>query len=210
MPYPEKLLNDDETVVLDFHPHWIYFVEAVLALVAAIALGIFALTLDDGGGKDALRITSLVLIAGTAIWVVARYVLWVTSNFVITSDRVIYRAGLIAKRGIDIPLERVNSIQMKQGLIERLVGAGDLMIESGGEYGQSKFSDIRNPERVQKLIYQQMDLNEDRGRGTAAHGAAMAAPLDVPSQLEKLEGMLERGTLTPEEFEAQKRRLLGG
>ena len=210
MAYPEKLLNDDETVVLDFHPHWIYFVQAVIALLASIALGIFALTLDDGGGKDALRIVSLILIAGTAVWVIARYVLWVSSDFVITSDRVIHRSGIISKRGIDIPLERVNSIEMRQGFIERMVGAGDLMIESGGEYGQSRFSDIRDPERVQKLIYQQMDLNEDRGRGSSRGSAQAAAPIDVASQLEKLEGMLERGTLTPEEFEAQKRRLLGG
>ena len=204
MPYPSKLLNDDETVVLDFHPHWSYFAEAVLALLGSIALGIVALVLDDGGLKDALRIISLVLIVGCALWVIVRYVLWVTSNFVITSDRVIYRAGLFAKHGIDIPLERVNSIQMKQSLLERIVGAGDLMIESGAEFGQSRFTDIRNPENVQKLIYQQMDLNEQRTRGT--HGAMS---LDVASQLEKLEGMLERGTLTPEEFELQKRRLLG-
>jgi uncharacterized membrane protein YdbT with pleckstrin-like domain len=205
MPYPSKLLNDDETVVLDFHPHWIYFAEAVLALLGSIALGIVALTLDDSGLKDTLRIVSLVLIVGTALWVVARYILWITSNFVITSDRVIYRAGLFAKHGIDIPLERVNNIRLNQSLLERIFGAGDLIIESGSEFGQSRFSDIRQPENVQKLIYQQMDLNEDRMRGTGF----VAPQLDVASQLEKLEGMLERGTLSPEEFEAQKRRLLG-
>jgi uncharacterized membrane protein YdbT with pleckstrin-like domain len=204
MPYPAKLLNDDETVVLDFHPHWIYFFEAVTALVGSIVLGIVALSLDDGTGRDVLTWVSIVLIVGSAVWVVVRYVKWVTSNFVITSDRIIYRAGFIRKVGIDIPLERVNTIKMRQGFIERLFGAGDLMIESGGETGQQRFTDIRDPDRVQRLIYAQMDLNDDR--------TAMAAPApgtDVTSQLERLEGMLERGTLTPEEFETQKRRLLG-
>jgi uncharacterized membrane protein YdbT with pleckstrin-like domain len=205
MPYPARLLNDDETIVADFHPHWIFFAEAVVALIASIALGIFALTLDDGSAKDTLRWISLVLIVGTALWVVARYAKWVTSNFVITSDRIIYRAGLVRKEGIDIPLERVNTIKMRQGAIERLFRAGDLMIESGGETGQQRFTDIRNPEQVQRLIYAQMDLNDDRVR--QAMGGAPTS--DVASQLERLEGMLERGTLTPEEFEAQKRKLLG-
>jgi uncharacterized membrane protein YdbT with pleckstrin-like domain len=195
-------LNDDETVVLDFHPHWIFFAEAVAALVGSIVLGIIALAIDDGALKDVLRWVSLVLIIGTALWVVVRYVRWVTSNFVITSDRIIYRVGFIRKEGIDIPLERVNTIRMRQGIVERMLGAGDLMIESAGESGQQRFTDIRGPERVQRLIYAQMDLNDERSaRGPAAS--------DVTVQLERLEGMLERGTLTPEEFEAQKRRLLG-
>jgi uncharacterized membrane protein YdbT with pleckstrin-like domain len=168
MPYPTRLLNDDETVVLDFHPHWIFFAEPVAALVGSIVLGIIALSLDDGDAKDVLRWVSLVLIVVTALWVVVRYVRWITSNFVITSDRIIYRAGFVSKHGIDIPLERVNTIKMRQGVVERIVGAGDLMIESGGETGQQRFTDIRGPERVQRLIYAQMDLNDDRSVPPAA------------------------------------------
>ena len=107
-----------------------------------------------------------------------------------------------------------------QGVFERMIGAGDLLIESGAESGQSRFTDVRDPDRVQNLIHSQMELNEDRmhGRvsrdGTPAAPAAPGAPhsqhLDVPSQLEKLEAMRDRGTITAEEFEAQKRRLLDG
>jgi uncharacterized membrane protein YdbT with pleckstrin-like domain len=204
MPYPTRLLNDDETVVLDFHPHWSFFAKSVAALVGSIVLGIIALSLDDGDTKDVLSWVALVLIVVTALWVVVRYAKWITSNFVITSDRIIYRAGFISKHGIDIPLERVNTIKMRQGAVERMLGAGDLMIESGGETGQQRFTDIRGPENVQRLIYAQMDLNDDRG--APAPGVEGA---DLTSQLERLEGMLRRGTLTPEEFEAQKRRLLG-
>ncbi len=151
------------------------------------------------------------------MWLLVRYLRWGTTNFVITSDRVIFRHGVIAKSGIEIPLERVNSVHFDQGIFERMLGAGDLLIESGAESGQSRFTDVRNPDRVQNLIHSQMELNEDKmyGRvnrdGTPAAAAAPGAQhLDVPSQLEKLEGMRDRGTISPEEFEAQKRRLLDG
>jgi membrane protein YdbS with pleckstrin-like domain len=157
----------------------------------------------------------LILIVASAIWLLVRYVRWGTTNFVITSDRVIFRHGVIGKRGTEIPLERVNAVHFNQGVFERMIGAGDLLIESGADEGSSRFTDVRNPDRVQNLIHSQMELNEDRmyGRvnrdGTPAAPAAAGAPqLDVPSQLEKLEGMRDRGTITPEEFEAQKRRLL--
>jgi uncharacterized membrane protein YdbT with pleckstrin-like domain len=203
MPFPKKLLNDNETVVLDLHPHWWYFAKPVLVLVVAIALGIFALTQDDTFG-DVLKWSSLILLVASAAWLVHRYLKWATTNFVITSERVIYRSGVLAKSGIEIPLERVNNVLFGQSMFERMIGAGDLLIESGGEGGQQRFTDIRNPERTKNLI--QSQITEAKRFGAQPQPGVIT---DVATQLEKLEGMVERGTLSPEEFEAQKRKLLG-
>jgi len=203
MPYPKKLLNDHETVALDLHPHWWYFAHPVAALVASIVIGIIALT-QDGDLGNALKVLSIILIVVTALWTVHRYMKWATTNFVITSDRVIFRSGIIAKNGIEIPLERVNNVLFSQSIFERIIGAGDLLIESGGEDGKQRFTDIRGPERVQNLIHAQMEVNENR-RFTPPPSSTT----DVATQLEKLEGMVERGTLSREEFDVQKRKLLG-
>ena len=205
MPYPKKLLNDYETVALDLHPHWWYFSEPVSALVASIVLGIAAKVAVDGDTEDVLSWIAIVLIVVSALWLILRYAKWATTNFVITSDRIIFRSGIIAKSGIEIPLERVNNVLFNQSIFERVLGAGDLLIESGGEAGQQRFTDIRRPERVQNLIHAQMEVNEAR-RFSGVDGGGS----DVATQLEKLEGMLERGTLTQEEFDDQKRKLLEG
>lgn len=209
MPYPKKLLNDYETVAVDLHPHWWYFSQPVGAMIASIILGVVTLIFVDGdsGLSTPLRWLVLLLIIGTAIWVVVRYLKWMTTNFVITSDRLIFRSGVLAKMGIEIPLERVNTVHFNQTIFERMTGSGDLLIESGGEDGQQRFTDIRRPDRVQNLIHSQMEENEKR-RFTVNSGG-LAAGGDVASQLEKLEGMLERGTLTPDEFQSQKDKLLG-
>ena len=202
MPYPTKLLNDNESIVLDLHPHWWYFIEAAVALVMAIVLAIVVVAVD---AADAIKWLCLALIVVSAVWLLVRYLRWMTTNFVVTSDRVIFRHGLIGKSGIEIPLERVNSVHFSQRIIERMLGAGDLVIESGAEHGMQRFTDVRHPDRVTNTIHREMDANETRmygGRGGAASG-------DVAGQLEKLEGMLQRGTLTQEEFENQKRKLLG-
>ncbi|WP_395158902.1 PH domain-containing protein [Ilumatobacter sp.] len=206
MPYPKKLLNDYETVAVDLHPHWWYFAEPVAALVGSIVLGILAIVSDVSGTfGDILKWLVAILIVVSAIWVVVRYLKWITTNFVITSDRLIFRAGVIAKMGVEIPLERVNTVHFSQSIFERMTGSGDLLIESGGEDGQQSFSDIRRPDRVQNLMHSQMEENEKR-RFTVNTGGSTS---DVATQLEKLEGMLERGTLSPEEFQSQKDKLLG-
>lgn len=203
MPYPKKLLNDYETVALDLHPHWWYFARPVAVLVGSVVAGILVRVLLDGDVEKVLTWVAIVLILIGVLWLVARYMKWATTNFVITSDRVIFRSGVIAKSGIEIPLERVNNVLFNQSIFERMLGAGDLLIESGGEDGQQRFSDVRRPERVQNLIHAQMEVNQSRSYGGG--GAT-----DVASQLEKLEGLLERGTLSQDEFDAQKRKLLGG
>jgi uncharacterized membrane protein YdbT with pleckstrin-like domain len=207
MPFPKKNLNANETIALDMHPHWWYFAEPALTLLAAIILGGLVFGETDGDTQTALGWVMLIVLVVAAIWLVIRYLKWLTTNFVITSNRLIFRQGLIAKSGIEIPLERVNNVNFHQGIFERMLGAGDLLIESGGEDGQQRFTDIRRPAEVQNLIHAQMEGHFQR----RASYAAPAAPAggDVTQQLERLEGMLHRGTLTQEEFDAQKARLLG-
>jgi membrane protein YdbS with pleckstrin-like domain len=193
MPYPRKLLNDNETVALDVHPHWWYF---------AAASG-------SGSAQDGFRWVAVVLVVGCAAWFVIRYLKWRTTNFVITSDRVIFRHGVFAKSGIEIPLERVNNVNFHQRIFERIIGAGDLLIESAGQDGRQRFTDVRHPDKVQNLIHSEMEANQTRMYGGGSGATPLPPPIDVASQLEKLEGMLHRGSLSQDEFDAQKRKLLG-
>lgn len=209
MTFPKKNLNPGETIVLDMHPHWWYFAEPAFALLGSITLGVLVLTIDnEGSTKTALSYLSIAALVGSAVWLVLRYVKWVTTNFVLTSHRVIFRSGIIAKRGVEIPINRVNNVNFNQTIFERLVGAGDLLIESGGEEGQSRYTDIRHPDEVQRMIHVQLQASQDRMSPGYAVGQPLPPPLDVADQLERLEAMLQRGTLSREEFESQKRKLL--
>jgi uncharacterized membrane protein YdbT with pleckstrin-like domain len=206
MTFAQKNLNANETIAVDLHPHWWYFASPVLVLAVSIVLGIMVLANGgDGWLGDTAKVVLVAALIVSAVWLGARYLKWMNTHFVITSHRIIFRSGVIAKTGIEIPLERVNNVNFGQTVFERLVGAGDLLIESGGEDGQSRFSDIKHPDQVQRIIHSQMEVAMQR----RARGGSMASPPNVAEQLERLEGMLHRGTLTPEEFEMQKRKLLG-
>jgi uncharacterized membrane protein YdbT with pleckstrin-like domain len=202
MAYPRRLLNDHESVTVDLHPHWWFLAAPTTAVLAAIAAAIATLlmTESDTTEQSVAGWASLVALGASATWLVVRYSKWLTTHFVITNLRIIFRSGLLTKRGIEIPLDRVNTVHFRQNVMERIVGAGDLLIESGGESGQQRFTDIRQPDRVQRVIHAEMDMNRQRG------GAEPA--IDLAGQLERLESMLMRGTLTPDEFDRQKRRLL--
>lgn len=206
MTFAQKNLNANETIAVDLHPHWWYFASPVLMLAVSIVLGVMVLANGaDGWAGDTAKVILVVALVVGALWLGGRYLKWMNTHFVITSHRIIYRSGVVAKNGIEIPLERVNNVNFGQSVFERLVGAGDLLIESGGEDGQSRFSDIKHPDQVQRIIHSQMEAAMQRRSG----GGFAQPAANVADQLERLEGMLQRGTLTPEEFELQKRKLLG-
>lgn len=207
MPYPRRLLNDGEEVALDIHPHWWFLSRPVASLVVTGVLFLWMLVaLGDATWENLLTWLVGILALVSLVWTGVRWLQWRTTHFVITSDRVIARRGVIAKSGIEIPLERVNNVSFKQSIFERLINAGDLLIESGGEDGQQRFTDILKPDEVQNLIHVQMEENQRR---TFTLPSPPTERTDVASQLEKLEGLRDRGTLSPEEFEREKRRLLG-
>lgn len=205
MPFPQKLLNDEEEIILDLHPHWWFLAKQTLALLGAMVLGALVLLNVDNG---IVRLLAGLLILAALGWWAVRYLDWRATHFVVTTDRLIHRHGVIAKHGIEIPLERVNNVLFSQRLFERMLGAGDLVIESAGESGRQAFSDVRKPSAVQNEIYRQIEANENRkfdriGRGGAPVGGSVA------DELEKLDRLRRDGVLSEEEFAAQKARLLG-
>lgn len=205
MPFSRKLLNDDEEVVLDLHPHWEYFVRSGAALTVAIILGVFVLTKDLYGWVEA--IVGVLVLAALA-WFGATYAKWATTNFVVTTDRLIYRHGVLAKHGIEIPLERVNTVFFSQSILERIVGSGDLVIESAGEMGRQNFSNIRKPSAVQNEIYRQMEDNENRKFDRIGNRQPAAVGTSVPEQIQQLDALRRQGVLTEAEFQAKKAQLL--
>ena len=140
----------------------------------------------------------------------------------LTTDRVIYRSGVVAKHGIEIPLQRINTIFFSQRIFERLLGLGDLKIESASETGRPGVRghpqprqgaarhlradggqrepwprEARRPPRVQAVP-----------GGSAGRAAAPAAP-SATDQIAELHRLHQSGALTDAEFEAKKAELLG-
>ncbi|MFN0090006.1 MAG: PH domain-containing protein [Acidimicrobiales bacterium] len=206
MPFPTKLLNQGEEVLRDLRPHWFYLAPASLwlglALVVWVALAFFVST------------SGAALLAGAALFVLAlanflfAYAKWATTNFVVTDSRVIYRSGLVSKHGIEIPLDKINTVFFKQSITERLLGAGDLVIESAGERGQQAFSDIRRPQDVQQVLNQCIDSYDQRKLARMSANAPPPAST-IPEEIRKLAALRDEGIISRDEFEAKKHELLG-
>ncbi|MBW3621142.1 MAG: PH domain-containing protein [Actinobacteria bacterium] len=203
MAYPEHLLTDDETVLRQFRPHWRVFLPVVgWALLFGAVAGLVWWFDARGGDRSAVGpiavVAALVL---TVLVAVVPLVRWIGTLYVLTTERIVVRQGIVSKSGVEIPLENINNVLFSQSVVERLLGYGDVLIESAGSQGQSRLVDIPDPESFQSEVYRARELRSVHLEG----GPAAADPV---GQLERLGTLLERGLISQEEYDAKKRDLL--
>jgi uncharacterized membrane protein YdbT with pleckstrin-like domain len=161
--FPADVLTKDEHVVLHLHPHWKALIRPVaVAVLAVAALVLGWIFLPDGGagtvGLYVIGAAALVLVAWLSLWPL---LVWRTTHYVFTNERVLLQQGVFSRDRRDIPLSRVNDHSMTQRFVERLLGCGTLTIESAGERGQSVLDDIPHVERVQTTLYELVEADRD-------------------------------------------------
>jgi uncharacterized membrane protein YdbT with pleckstrin-like domain len=159
--YPENVLAQDERVVLHRHPHWKRLIGPVLVLIVASVLAAFAVGYvnQTDWGQTAKNVVFgvtgavwLILVCWLTLW---PFLGWLTTHFVITDRRVMFRHGLLTRSGIDIPLARINSVEFRHGILDRIVRTGTLIIESASQ-DPLEFNDIPRVEQVHSLLYHEV------------------------------------------------------
>jgi uncharacterized membrane protein YdbT with pleckstrin-like domain len=165
--YPEKVLADDEQVVEHLHPHWITLVPATLwfILICAAAGAGIAFAPDHGTVRTSVLIAVVVLGLFLLVWLAFKpWIGWRTTHYVITTHRVLIRRGVFTHTGRDIALQRISDVGFTQSLLDRMVGAGTLTIESASEHGQEALSNVPDSDKQQQLINRLIE--EDGARRT--------------------------------------------
>ena len=123
---------------------------------------------------------TLAMLVLLVIFCLAPLLTWLTTHFVVTNRRVIMREGVLSRTGRDVPLYRINDVTFTHSLLERMLGAGTLIVESAGERGQVTLGDIPHVEHVQREIYRLMEDDDERRRRIPDEDAEPPAPTVGP------------------------------
>lgn len=206
----EEFLTKGEAVVMTFRAHW---KSGLMGMVLVVVLGGLGLWLGWWLGGGFIWWGLLGLLVGAGIGVVSSIggiTEWLTTRYWITNERLIVRTGFFTKSGREIPVDAINSVTVKQGPFERMLGYGDMTVESAAQGSLQVFRNVPNPTTVQKTIY---DAREERTMhlsGASGRSGDAAAPTRGRyDDLADLARLRDGGVLSEAEFEAEKRKLLG-
>ena len=164
MAFPDKLLTRDEEIVEHLHPHWITLVPATRWLVVIfVASGVGIAFAPDGNAQKPVILLIIVAALALLCWLTfAPWIRWRTTHYVVTTQRVLIRRGVLRHTGRDIGLARINDVGFVLTLWDRMVGAGTLTIESAGEQGQQRLVNVPHAQRVQQTLNHLIEAEADR------------------------------------------------
>lgn len=207
MSWPEDALSDGETIVTSFRPHWKLLFIPFAWFVAGLLVIALAVALDFVSGSFVVWIAVAVLLA--ALYLVVRpLIAWWFTRYVLTTERLITRTGLIAQSGVEIPLERITNVNFSQSVFERMLGAGDLLIESAGSTGQSKFANIPHPDDFQTVLYKTREQRTIELSGKGAPTGEFTP--HAADSIRKLAELRDDGLISQEEYDTKRQALLDG
>ncbi|GAB3678271.1 hypothetical protein GCM10028856_38670 [Halopiger thermotolerans] len=160
-------LTADETVVWESRPHPITMGArvpiAVLAALVGIALVIVDVTGTDGAGLTAL-LGALLVLAGTGVALV-RYAVWTNTRYVITSEELYKKSGIVSRDVTQFRIDRIQNTTLKQDMLGRLLGYGDLTIYTAGSGDpELTFERTPRPERANGALNDQLGELVERNR----------------------------------------------
>ena len=146
---------------------------------------------------------------------------WQTTRFAITDQRVAYQSGIFRRRGVSIPLNRINNVNFEQSFIARILNNGIVTIESAGQTGDSVFENIPDPENVRALIFAGVEADEQRdsdrdaaalAKAMRASGAAVDRTASSTSRrsdrLAALDDLKAQGLVDDAEYAAKRQQIL--
>lgn len=149
-------LAGGEELVLRLHPHWKTVLRPVLILAATI-VALLAVLLYLPAGHDTaiarLGLAALALVV-VLIWVAVPLLRWRTTSYELTSRRLRLRSGILTRTGRDFPLAKISDVSFAQGVLDRVLGCGALIVESPGENGQLTLTEIPQVQYVQSTLFQ--------------------------------------------------------
>ena len=156
--------SEGEHSVLILHPHWKtvlvpFLLLVAVVVVAAVLLAVIPHNRLQADERIAVGVVALVV---AMIWTGVPFLRWRTTTYELTNRRLRLRKGILSRTGRDFPLIRISDVSFSQGVLDRVLGCGRLVVESPGEHGQLVLTEIPEVKRVQALLFQLVEEEQER------------------------------------------------
>jgi hypothetical protein len=204
----DKHLQPGEEVLFRAHPSRLPLLPPLAGAIVVAAVGIaasrFVRPENHGPVLVVTAIPVLVLLAVAGM----RYLRLISREYILTNQRLIHQEGLLAKRSIDSYLSKINNIEYSQTFWGRLLGFGDLCIDTANADEPSVFPRIADPLGFKRAISAAAEAYLAAGGRPAPPTVAAAAAPSGAERLRQLKGLLDDGLISQAEFDAKRKQLL--
>ena len=208
-------LKKDEKILVIIRQHWIRLVIPFLLWFLLLLL-MFFISWPDVAVK-------LIVLLLAAIYPLYEYINWKYNLWTVTNMRVVDESGYFSRHSKESPLDKINNVEYNQSVWGRLMGYGDVDIQTAAEMGDDNYELIHDPKLLKDTItHAQEEYKRIQISSQATQLAEAIAKTNQPGQsqgtgsqtmvadeLQKLFDLVQKGAITHEEYILRKNKLLG-
>ena len=150
-----------EEVFFHGHPSWRaildFYIKGLIAVVLAGALA--GVITAIAASKVNVELVAAVVVVGFALVLIAGLLKRVQTTYTITNQRLTIHTGILSREMHQTRLERVQNVNARQSLFERMLGVGTVTFDTAGEAGYDfAFRGVSRPRQIVRTIDRAHDL----------------------------------------------------
>ena len=143
--YIDDILQPGEQVLYSTNAHWIFYFPAIVAWIVVAILLIASLLVAAIPILVPVCWASAAVVAVAALfWTVKGWFHRLTTETDVTDHRVVHKTGFIKRKTFEIALDKIESVDVTQSIMGRLLNYGDVRINGVGE-GTQNIPTIASP-----------------------------------------------------------------
>ncbi|MBR0820156.1 PH domain-containing protein [Bradyrhizobium liaoningense] len=142
--YIDEILQPGERVLYSTNAHWIFYFPAIVAWIVALAFFVLSRQATVDGLTVLCLIAAGVVALAALYWTVKGWFHRFTTETDVTNLRVVHKTGFIKRRTFEMALDKVESVDVNQSILGRILNYGDVTIRGVGE-GIEKITTVDSP-----------------------------------------------------------------
>jgi len=173
-------LRKDEQILFETHKHWYVLIIPFLFSLILILLSFYFYT-----KLDPLRWWYFAIPFIALIYFVFKYYSWKFDLWVVTNYRVIDEFGVFSISSKESPIDKINNVSYQQSLIGRIMGFGDVQIQTAAEMGETSYANISRPQQLKEALSNAQELYKEYQMNKQAFKLADAVDGEIDEEMKE-------------------------
>ncbi len=173
-------LRKDEKVLFETRKHWFVMIVPSLISLIIIALSIFLFT-----KLNEFIYWYLLIPLFAILFFVFKYFAWKFDIWVITNIRVIDELGVFSINSKESPIDKINNISYQQSLVGRMLGYGNVQIQTAAEMGETSYTNIAHPQKLKEALSEAQEIYKDGQLNKQAYKLADAVDGEIGESIKE-------------------------
>lgn len=140
-------LRKDEKVFFETHKHWFVLILPLILTLVVIALSLFIYT-----KLEVILWWHFIAPVFVLFYFIYKYYSWKFDLWVVTSHRVIDEFGVFSINSKESPIDKINNVSYQQSLFGRMLGFGNVQIQTAAEMGETSYTFISQPQKLKEAL----------------------------------------------------------